>query len=84
MSSSNSSTVVRSSAIGLGTIVFAIFLTIKLLVKGGVITGDFEWLTWFWVFFPLWIGPAISIAIWLILIIISSIVIVISSRRTYL
>lgn len=39
------------SSIGIGTIVFIVLLILKL-------TGVAPGLTWFWVFFPLWIVPA--------------------------
>jgi hypothetical protein len=58
---------------GLGTMVFIVFLVLKLLLSGGVITGDFAWLTWFWVFFPLWIGPAIYIVVIGIIIVIAAV-----------
>ena len=44
------------SSIGIGTIVFIVLLILKL-------TGAAPGLTWFWVFFPLWIGPAVVLVI---------------------
>ena len=44
------------SSIGIGTIVFIVLLILKL-------TGVAPGLTWFWVFFPLWIGAAVVICL---------------------
>jgi len=44
------------SSIGIGTIVFIVLLILKL-------TGAAPGLTWFWVFFPLWIGAAVVICL---------------------
>jgi hypothetical protein len=63
-------TIVRSG-ISLGGIVFIIFLTLKILVISNMLPAEnFAWLTWFWVFFPLWAGAAIIIGITLICIVI--------------
>ena len=55
-----------SGGIGLGTILFIIFLVLKL-------TGHITW-SWFWVIFPLWIGPAVIIGILIIVLIICGII----------
>lgn len=47
-----------SSGIGLGTLVFLVFLTLKLAVIGQVA----EW-SWWWVTSPLWIPIAIIMVI---------------------
>ena len=39
--------------LGLGTILFVVFLVLKL-------TDKIDW-SWFWVVFPLWAGPAAAI-----------------------
>jgi hypothetical protein len=44
------------SSIGIGTIIFIVLLILKL-------TGAVPGLTWFWVFFPLWIGPAVIVCL---------------------
>lgn len=44
------------SSIGIGTIVFIVLLILKL-------TGVAPGLTWFWVFFPLWIVPAVAVCL---------------------
>ena len=49
----------------LSTTLFIVFLILKL-------TGVIEW-SWFWVIFPLWIGPAIGISLILIFFIITAI-----------
>lgn len=57
-------TTVSTGGIGLGGLIFGIFLTLKILVITGVLpAAKFVWLTWFWVFFPLWIGLAVTLAI---------------------
>jgi len=48
---------------GLGTIVFIVLLILKLTGTSAI--------SWFWVFFPLWIGLAIGGTIWLIVMIVS-------------
>jgi len=49
---------------GLGTLIFLVFLTLKILVLSGTLPeANYEWLTWFWVFFPLWIGWAVVIGV---------------------
>lgn len=52
------------SSIGIGTIVFIVLLTLKL-------TGAVPGLTWFWVFFPLWIVPAVVLVLFGILMLIA-------------
>jgi len=54
---------VVSGGIGLGGVVFVVFLVLKLLDNAGALNGDFSWLTWFWVFFPLWIGAAVGLGL---------------------
>ena len=44
-----------TSGIGIGTILFLIFMTLKL-------TGDIDW-SWWWVTAPLWIPLALGITI---------------------
>jgi hypothetical protein len=44
-----------SSGIGIGTILFLIFMTLKL-------TGSIDW-SWWWVTSPLWIPLALIVAI---------------------
>ena len=44
-----------TSGIGIGTILFLIFMTLKL-------TGDIDW-SWWWVTAPLWIPLAVGITI---------------------
>jgi hypothetical protein len=64
-------TVVRNG-IGLGGFIFLIFLTLKILVISNVLpAANFAWLTWFWVFFPLWISFAIGFTILIIFFIIA-------------
>lgn len=52
------------SSIGIGTIVFIVLLVLKL-------TGAVPGLTWFWVFFPLWIVPAVVLVLFGILMLIA-------------
>ncbi len=52
------------SSIGIGTIIFIVLLILKL-------TGTAPGLTWFWVFFPLWIVPAVAICLIGIIVLIS-------------
>lgn len=54
------------SSIGIGTIVFIVLLTLKL-------TGAVPGLTWFWVFFPLWIVPVAAICLIAIVMLITKI-----------
>lgn len=51
-------------SIGIGTIVFIVLLVLKL-------TGAAPGLTWFWVFFPLWIVPAVVLVLFGILVLIA-------------
>jgi hypothetical protein len=44
-----------TTGIGLGTILFLIFMTLKL-------TGYIDW-SWWWVTAPLWIGVALVVAL---------------------
>jgi hypothetical protein len=44
---SNNEVKVKSSGMGIGTILFLIFMTLKL-------TGDIDW-SWWWITAPLWI-----------------------------
>lgn len=55
-----------SSSIGIGTIVFIVLLILKL-------TGAAPGLTWFWVFFPLWIVPVAAICLIAIVVLITTI-----------
>lgn len=54
------------SSIGIGTIVFIVLLVLKL-------TGAAPGLTWFWVFFPLWIVPVAAICLIAIVMLITTI-----------
>lgn len=54
MSVTAKATATASSGVGLGGLVFVVLLVLKL-------TGLAPALTWFWVFFPLWIGPSVVI-----------------------
>ena len=54
-----------TSGIGIGTILFLIFMTLKL-------TGDIDW-SWWWVFSPLWIPLVAMISIMGIAVIIAAI-----------
>lgn len=54
------------SSIGIGTIVFIVLLILKL-------TGAAPGLTWFWVFFPLWIVPVAAICLIAIVVLITTI-----------
>ena len=63
---------------------FLIFLTLKILVNADVLHGNFEWLTWFWVFFPLWIGWAVSIAAVLLILIVAFVVAIVKKSITKL
>ena len=56
-----------SSSIGLGTIGAIVFIVLLILKLTGAAPG----LTWFWVFFPLWIVPAVVLAFLGILILIA-------------
>jgi hypothetical protein len=47
-----------SSGVGLGTLIFLVFLTLKLGGWGVVATWS-----WFWVFSPLWIPFAVALLI---------------------
>lgn len=62
------------SVIGLGTLIFLVFLVLKILGMNGVegLTWFAE-LSWFWVFFPLWIGLASIIGVCLILLLIAGV-----------
>lgn len=51
-----------SSSIGLGGVVFVVFLILKLI-------GKITW-SWWWVTFPLWIGFAVWIVVVLIIILV--------------
>lgn len=55
---------IGGSSIGIGTIVFIVLLVLKL-------TGAVPGLTWFWVFFPLWIVPAVVLVLFGILMLIA-------------
>jgi hypothetical protein len=55
-----------SSSIGIGTIIFIVLLILKL-------TGAAPGLTWFWVFFPLWIVPVAAICLIAIVVLITTI-----------
>ena len=55
----------------IGIITFIVFLTLKLSNSGN---PSYEWLTWFWVFFPLWIPIATSLGILLLIIILGLLV----------
>lgn len=59
----SATTVVSYSGPGLGTIVFIVFLILKLTGAANI--------PWFWVFFPLWIIPAVLISLVLLAAIIS-------------
>lgn len=59
-------TVVSYSGPGLGTIVFIVFLILKLTGAANI--------PWFWVFFPLWIMPAVIFGLFLLAAIISGII----------
>lgn len=49
---------VTSPSLGtIGFIVWLVFLILKLCNQGN---PDFEWLTWFWVWFPFWLPIAIE------------------------
>lgn len=54
------------SSIGIGTIIFIVLLVLKL-------TGAVPGLTWFWVFFPLWIVPVAAICLIAIVVLITTI-----------
>jgi hypothetical protein len=54
----------NSSSLGLGTILFIIFLTLKLGGWGVVATWS-----WWWIFSPLWIPLAFLLIIYLIFLI---------------
>lgn len=54
------------SSIGIGTIVFIVLLILKL-------TGAAPGLTWFWVFFLLWIVPVAAICLIAIVVLITTI-----------
>jgi hypothetical protein len=55
--------------LGTGTLVFVIFLILKVLSDNGSI-AKIEWLSWFWVFFPLWIGIAVVIGFFVLFMVI--------------
>ena len=59
-----------SGGLSCGFILFVVFLVLKLC-------GVIDW-SWFWIFFPLWIGPACMIPI---IIILAIIVVAIEARR---
>jgi len=69
-----SGSLITIKAGGLGTIIFVIFLILKLTDNAP------EWLTWFWVFFPLWIGFAIGFGIFILFLVIAAITLIISER----
>lgn len=54
-----------STGIGLGTIPFLIFMTLKL-------TGYIDW-SWWWVTAPLWIGVALFLALFALILMFASI-----------
>ena len=62
--------VVYKSTGNLAGLIFVIFLVLKILGDNGTIT-PVPWLSWFWVFFPLWIGAAIVIGLILVFLLIS-------------
>jgi hypothetical protein len=66
-------TAVTSGGCSCGFILFIVFLILKL-------TNVIDW-SWFWVVFPLWIGPAVVLSIALIIGIIALIVSCVSKRR---
>lgn len=51
----------------MGFITFLVFLILK-------VTGAWPEISWFWVFFPLWIGIAVGAVIFLIIIILTIII----------
>lgn len=57
---------IGGSSIGISTIVFIVLLVLKL-------TGAAPGLTWFWVFFPLWIVPVAAICLIAIVVLITTI-----------
>lgn len=52
----------------IGFIVFVVFLVLKLCNMSNI---DYEWLTWFWVFFPLWSSVATELLLAIIIVIFS-------------
>lgn len=52
---------------GMGFITFIVFLILK-------VTGTWPDITWFWVFFPLWIGFAIGFVFYIFIVILALII----------
>ena len=70
---SRGATVVTFGGCSCGFILFIVFLILKL-------THVIDW-SWFWVVFPLWIGPAVVLAIAIIVGIVAGIAYIIDNRR---
>jgi hypothetical protein len=72
----NEKNTAATGGIGLGALIFVVFLVLKILTFAGLPLEGAEglaWLTWFWVFFPLWIGPAVTLVITGIVLVIAAI-----------
>lgn len=62
-----SSPSIAFSGSGIGFTVWLVFFILKLC---NLNNPDFAWLTWFWVFFPLWVPIALSLLLFIIICII--------------
>lgn len=69
MMENNGYTKTARSGVSLSTFIFLIFLVLKILGDTGTINAV-PWLSWFWVFFPLWILPAVALGIAIIVLIV--------------
>lgn len=66
---------VTKTGAGLGTIVFTIFLVLKLAQIGLVV----DW-SWWWVFSPFWIPVVLIVAIYIIVLFVGGIIVVFKKR----
>lgn len=51
----------------IGFVTFIVFLVLK-------VTGSWPEISWFWVFFPLWIPIAFGLSLWILLLVITWII----------
>ena len=80
MSETRGVTVITKPALSLSTIGVITWIVFMVLFYGVKPSPIAHWNV-FWVWFPLWIMPAISAAIWIIALIICLIIVLVENRR---